>query len=708
MESYLYPDHYDLASPDGCITSLRRISSTEAEATVTIKQISPAFVGFQIDPEHVFFNIKSTLAQLGVNGISTDYFLDKDKRSAEVKVMINSIGNIAQLMLDQLTVGAYIGKLFAADPRRIVRNPDYLLRMFGRADQFGSPLLSLGGPHEQDVLLLEKVEGRTVACLALQDGVLNYDEKAIAGFLPTMAKALLQPSFRLRTLIQLNQNWQEGGKKILQKNEILLVRTAPLHIRTVFGKVVENLLPKGVFHTSACVLEPDTQASGDVYELFGSSRRELKEIPLEFYTLEPHREHVFFEDRDQLLSCLENPATLFKAFETAPNPIQEHAAVFVVKGEQLLNLQAKDWITREPLKNDFPGLIFPGRQAYLVERYIQQQSSYPFLKAIESGLITSQGILLVRYFPSPLMKRMLLNDSIHRCLKAIYFQFPSMTYGDYFSHEDRSMLLDLAKFAIPVFWVDKTSGKVLQYIPKPEKDTGMFVPEPFIDTFIKSTTFGVYGSTLISVSGNFEKELTLLLEGIKELRQEMRHPLLHKDTPLALVTGGGPGLMEVGNRVAQKAGVLSCADIVDFRKGTPGSTKEQKTNPYIEAKMTYRIDRLVERQAEFNLDFPIFLTGGIGTDFEYSLEEVRRKVGSIAPTPILLFGSVEYWSEKVTHRFQCNLKNGTINGSEWVSNCFYCVQTAAQGLNIYRQFFTGKLPIGPHAPIHDRGFAIVN
>ncbi|HKZ00243.1 MAG TPA: hypothetical protein VJ112_03650, partial [Rhabdochlamydiaceae bacterium] len=197
MESYLYPDHFDLASPDGCIIRLKRISPTEAEATVEIKQISSAFVGFQIDPEHVFFNIKSTLAQLGVNGLSTDYFLDRTNLRAEVKVVIRSIGAIAQLMLDQLEVGAYIGKLFAADPRRIVRDPDYLLRMFGRADQFGNPLLSLGGPHEQDVLLLEKVEGRTVACLKLQDGILRYDEKAIVGFLPTMAKALLQPSFRL-------------------------------------------------------------------------------------------------------------------------------------------------------------------------------------------------------------------------------------------------------------------------------------------------------------------------------------------------------------------------------------------------------------------------------------------------------------------------------------------------------------------------------
>ena len=84
---------------------------------------------------------------------------------------------------------------------------------------------------------------------------------------------------------------------------------------------------------------------------------------------------------------------------------------------------------------------------------------------------------------------------------------------------------------------------------------------------------------------------------------------------------------------------------------------EQKLNPFVEAKMTYRLDRLVERQAEFNLDFPIFLMGGIGTDFEFYLEEVRRKVGSINLTPILLFGERSYWEKKITSNFRCNLQS---------------------------------------------------
>lgn len=247
---------------------------------------------------------------------------------------------------------------------------------------------------------------------------------------------------------------------------------------------------------------------------------------------------------------------------------------------------------------------------------------------------------------------------------------------------------------------------MLQYIPKPDKDAGMFVPLSEIDTFVKATSFGIYGSNL--VEGNFEEELYKLLKGIQALSKEVDHPLLNSTTPIALITGGGPGVMEVGNRVAKNAGILSCANIVDFRvRGKTTFINEQKQNPFIDAKMTYRLDRLVERQAEFNLDFPIFLIGGIGTDFEFSLEEVRRKVGSSTATPVLLFGKPEYWREKITSRFLNNLENGTIQGSEWVSNCFFCVTNAEEALEIYKQFFKGTLPIGKESPLAKEGFVIL-
>jgi predicted Rossmann-fold nucleotide-binding protein len=691
MESY----PYDLATPDGAIVELKTLSPSTLEATVFIANISPAFAGYQIEKEHIFFNIKSTLAQAGINGICQDFHLEKG--CAEVRVLLSFTSPLGARLLPLLEKGAYIGKLFAADPRRRVRDPSYLRRMFGRADRQGTPLLFFGGE-----LPLEKKEGRTIAYLPVRDGIVRYDA-AMEGFLPTLAKALKNPHLSLRGFLSLHQLWQAKAPRQIKKDELLLVKTAPLHVRTVFGRVVDSLLPKGVRHTTASVLEPTTTASGDIYELFGSASDELSHIPLEFYTLEPTREYVFFEDRDQLQAVIDDPKTIFSAFETAPKENRWRAAVFVVKGELLLKLQTKDWICREVFSHDFPGLIHhQAVQAQMVARYIEQQPSYPILKAIEEDQITSEGALFTKYFPSPVMKKMLLSDFVQAKVKRLYFQYPSQAHGDFFSHEDRSFLLDLAKFAIPVYWADTQTCQLLQFVPKPEKDAGLFVPLAHVDAFQKSASFGIYGSNLHE--GNFEKELTALMEGLKELRPRSVHPLFNKETPIALITGGGPGVMEVGNRVARATHVLSCANVIDFRSRAGGVVNEQKQNRYIDAKMTYRLDRLVERQAEFNLDFPIFLAGGIGTDFEFALEEVRRKVGVSPPTPVLLFGAPDYWSQKLTARFQINLKSGAIAGSEWVSNCFYCVQTAAQGLAVYERFFAGSLAIGKDAPACSAGF----
>lgn len=692
--------HYDLVTPDGHLTKLEHISPTQVEGEILIRGIHPNFVGFSLDRSRMMFNFKSTLAQLGLDATMTNLHLDPVSSSAEVKITIHAMGKIAQQMLQYLQVGSNVGKLFAADDRRRVRDPHYLRRMFGRSDREGRPLLSLGGFQGSGDLLLEKMENRTVAYLSLQPGTVGYDD-SIFGFLPSIGKCLCA-DLPIRKYLALHQKQNIHEPRISHAGEILLVRTLPLHIRTVFAVVVNDLLPEGLTHTAASVLQPDTTNSGDIYELYGQSEHQLSDIPLEFYTLEPYREHVFFEDRDQLQASIEDGNSLFDAFKTSPGPQEVKVATFIAKGDQLADLKEKDWVQREPLLHDFPGLSQGSRQAAMVDRYISQQPAYPFLHAIDTDVITSQGILLCRYFPSPLMKRMLLGDMVQRCIKGIYFQFPSLSQSNFFSFEDRALLHDLHEFAIPVYWVDSVSKKTLRYAEREGRDSGMFVPIPDLNRYFKATYFGLYGSNLIA--GSFENELRTLLEGLLKMRGEVNHPHMQAQTPLALVTGGGPGVMEVGNKVALDLKILSCANIADF--GKAGVVNEQQQNPYIEAKMTYRLDNLVERQAEFHLDYPIFLQGGIGTDFEQTLEEVRRKTGAAPPTPIIFFGSQEYWGAKVTSRFQKNRESGTIKGSEWLSNCFYCIQNAEQGVSIYRKFFEGSLLIGANGPIYDRGFAI--
>ncbi len=699
MKIFTESSDFDLITPDAKIVEIVNRGPISLSAELVIENIPKQFLGFQIDQDLVLFNIKSTLAQLGVDGYAQEIFIDPKARRAEISVELVSIGPVASRMLTLLEEGCAVGKLFAADDRRRVRDPHYLGRMFGRVDRWGSPLLSLGGYQGSGDLILDKVEGRCVAYVALKEGVVEY-EPAIIGFLPTIAKAL-KNGVATRNFLSLHQKLRSDSLREVREGELLLVKTAPLHIRTVFAKVVDEYLPPGFYHTTASVLEPHTQASGDIYELFGKSQGEISDIPLEFYTLEPYREFVFFSDRDQLQVAIEDPKTLFKAFDTAPKG-DLRAAVFVVKGEQLHGLTQSEWTVRETRFHEVKSTTSLARQSMMVERYIEQQPSYPYLKGIEDGVITSQGILLLRYFPSPLMKQMFLSSQVQGCLKGIYFTHPSRSNRIFFSHEDQAFLNDLNTFGIPVFWVDDVSGKILRYVQQPGHDSGMFVPLDKVQTFLRATLFGIYGSNLLT--GDFESELLILMASLLEMQNTIDHPLFGETKPIALVTGGGPGAMEVGNKIAKELGILSCANLVDFRTHSDAVVNEQKQNPYIEAKMTYRLDRLIERQAEFNLDFPIFVMGGIGTDFEFYLEQVRRKVGACDPTPILLFGSREYWRGKISSNFQSNLANGTIKGSEWVSNCFYAVENAIEAREVYHRFFTGQLGIGPDGPIYDDGF----
>src|ERR1700722_17511870 len=105
MESTFDINQFDLASPDGVIINLVRIDERNAEAIVFIENISPRFVGFQIDIKCVFFNIKSTLAQIGLDGRGIEYELDPKNHCAQVKVKLHCLGPLAVELLNHIEVG---------------------------------------------------------------------------------------------------------------------------------------------------------------------------------------------------------------------------------------------------------------------------------------------------------------------------------------------------------------------------------------------------------------------------------------------------------------------------------------------------------------------------------------------------------------------------------------------------------------------------
>ncbi len=683
---------FDLTSPDGFIEKLEN-----KNATIVFEYISPLFLGFKTDHNHIQFNLKSLLAQLGLDCKLLGLEIDQPLHKIRALIEFLPRSPLGEEIFKTLGIGSFVGKLFVKDPERLVLKPDYLVRMFDRCDRHGHPLLSFKERFD-----LEVIDGQLIGWLPLLEGKIVYDE-AIHGLLPTLGAAL-KTRLSLRHLLPLLQKRETKLLKTVAQNEMLLVKTEPLYIRTVFARVKNELLPKGFLHTEASILEPTTRNSGDVYEFYGESNQPIERVPLEFFVLEPYKEYVFFSDRDKLQALLANDQNIFEAFNKAPGKKSHKAAVFVVNSKQLQNLSEKDWIVRDYFIESIPTIETSPSDSIMIQNYILNQPETFFLNRIDWEEFTSEGVLFCRHFPTYFLKRLFLSDKTKKQIKRLYFQYASRSSDQFFTHEDRTFMIDLYRLGIEIHWVDKITNKCLQFIERPGRYTGMFVPKDRINEFLKATFFGVYGSNL--KESNFEEELTLLLKGILEMRLFSSHPLLNPTTQIALVTGGGPGVMEAANRSAKSLGILSCANIVDFSLKMGGYVNEQAINNYIDAKMTYRIDKLVERQAEFYLDFPIFLEGGIGTDFEYALEEVRRKVNSIPPYPVILFGSTSYWEQKITSRFTLNLKTGTIKGSEWISNCFYVVQSHKDALEVYRRFFSDSLPIGPTFPPHERGFVL--
>jgi uncharacterized protein (TIGR00730 family) len=108
----------------------------------------------------------------------------------------------------------------------------------------------------------------------------------------------------------------------------------------------------------------------------------------------------------------------------------------------------------------------------------------------------------------------------------------------------------------------------------------------------------------------------------------------------AVVTGGGPGVMEAANRGAKDGDGLS----VGFNIELP---HEQRGNDYVDIAMTFRHfyarKTMFVKAAEGFVVFP----GGFGTADELFESLTLIQTGKVLHFPVILFGS-DYWAELLT------------------------------------------------------------
>jgi uncharacterized protein (TIGR00730 family) len=120
----------------------------------------------------------------------------------------------------------------------------------------------------------------------------------------------------------------------------------------------------------------------------------------------------------------------------------------------------------------------------------------------------------------------------------------------------------------------------------------------------------------------------------------------------SIITGGGPGIMEAGNRGARDAGATSIGLDIEL-------PHEQYENPYVDISLSFHYffarKIMFVRYASAFVVFP----GGFGTLDELFEAATLRQTGKIRHFPIILFGSA-YWEGLVGWLRNQVARNGNI------------------------------------------------
>ncbi|XHS80547.1 TIGR00730 family Rossman fold protein [Burkholderiaceae bacterium UC74_6] len=138
--------------------------------------------------------------------------------------------------------------------------------------------------------------------------------------------------------------------------------------------------------------------------------------------------------------------------------------------------------------------------------------------------------------------------------------------------------------------------------------------------------------------------------------------------PIYVVTGGGPGVMEAGNRGAFEVGGKS----IGLNIVLP---HEQAPNPYITPELCFRFHYFALRKMHFLMRAVALVAfpGGFGTLDELFEVLTLIQTGKSRQRPILLFGR-DFWSKLIN--FDLLIETGMISPGD--ENLFRFVETAEE------------------------------
>ncbi len=196
------------------------------------------------------------------------------------------------------------------------------------------------------------------------------------------------------------------------------------------------------------------------------------------------------------------------------------------------------------------------------------------------------------------------------------------------------------------------------------------VMSEFVDGYEKLARIGpcvsIFGSARLKPEDKYYQLATEIAQKITELG-------------FGVITGGGPGIMEAGNKGAREGNGKSIGLNIDL-------PFEQVLNPYIDKAYSMHFDYFFVRKVMFvkySQGF-IVLPGGFGTLDELSEALTLIQTEKIGRFPIVLVGT-EFWSGLLEWFSNTLLKNGLIAEKDLA--LFRIVDTAEEAVAHIKAFY---------------------
>ncbi|MHC4959524.1 MAG: LOG family protein [Planctomycetota bacterium] len=124
----------------------------------------------------------------------------------------------------------------------------------------------------------------------------------------------------------------------------------------------------------------------------------------------------------------------------------------------------------------------------------------------------------------------------------------------------------------------------------------------------------------------------------------------------AVVTGGGPGIMEAANRGAREGGGLSVGCNIEL-------PKEQKPNPYLDRSLDFDYFFVRKVMLVKYSDAFVFMPGGFGTLDEVFETMTLIQTGKIDAFPLVAMG-VDFWEPLIEFAVKSMVRERTIRADE--------------------------------------------